>query len=635
MRPAIQLASEVGVVGVEALQSTSHPFYQSEEAREAYRQALALDYRIPGECKEKWLAQFQAGFFARGLWNVKSSVATVDFDTADKLLGTYLSVRGRSGSFEENLKNTPQLTDLQRASIADFHKASQGASDWNGFLAQLGTFKDRSWDQRSQTLRLALRGLNSQYASNQESAQVDANSEPAQLFAAFKHNLAIGYQKQSDWQGPPPMRSGTCRAHALAGARMADALGMGDSIVLSYSLVGKEGHATFAVMNPKTRQVEVYNWGVVTSIQGKQGSEALLQQMGDATLVYKMHRIKDGRTVAIEPSQMQQFLAEVSGFDPRNGGNPLTRGTGSLIAPSVEYGNEVYRHATRAFVGQDRNGATYFGASQSLRGEILSPVLPFKLGAAVFSQSRPEGAFGAASYSRDYVKNIDGLYAQIEQRLRAPGIEIPDTPLRVRIEAMATAFGTLLRPRDGRYEGVVSADGDLVTRAGVRLTQDEELRTRFAAAYYAGVSVFPFSGITNVAKDKGMGQPVLNDLIFSAEGRARLCSSGSLTDPGCAYLFAHATVLADYFGVRGEGQLGLAMGSVATALGVRGRINDDMPAYRDSSNREAFGTVRIRPVQKGRVTVDVGVQGSRSVEPAAAGGGQDTRLQGTVEIKTH
>ncbi|MBI2519182.1 MAG: hypothetical protein HYV97_02145 [Bdellovibrio sp.] len=394
-----------------------------------------------------------------------------------------------------------------------------------------------------------------QFLDNYEDVRNDAGGQAEGirsmddlLNTARNNNYARYYG--DDWT-----RGSTGSSEALSAAQFSG----------SYSKLGGSYHVTTLAQDPEHSQIVYgldYN-GRRDRIGGT--SESMLQDAKDNAINYRVF-IPGGRMVDNIQSSLGKMLAEASGFTPLD---PMARS-----APQFTQANmEVVKGLTlRAGTATDNNNANYYygGASYKWNSGQVSITMA--------SQERNQNTF---QMNEDSTKNLDMIYAQIEQHFDSKSLRVSEH-VRAKIESMAGIIFMGSRARNGYYEGKLSFQADLYAQFGIRVDQSSA-SGKYDVIYRAGVQLSP--GIRDVRDNYAIQAPVpvINHFFLTAEGRYLLSQSAA----GRAYLVASTMVLVDELGLRGRVQGGIQTGRVKILANMEGRLTNTTMNIQDGGERRA------------------------------------------------
>lgn len=391
----------------------------------------------------------------------------------------------------------------------------------------------------------------------------------SQLMAAEQNNNEIEFYGELGGSSAYADYAGVCRDIMSAGGKLLQAAGFPNVLTVSFVKTNTI-HTTVAAQDPD-HPLTLYklNWGARLTSKAAEGGQALFQGGADATSQYILAE-PNGRVVAYVPSEFGKTGLAAAGFK-LDDLDPLLHRSGSML--KIKDSDSP----VDIFMATDGNGASYFGVSKEKKWGTDENGL--HAGVAVGIQHRPAAAFGTEK-DVDY----DFVYAQLEKHSKDTLLEVDGAKLKATIERIYRVILTGGRDREGgNIIPWISPTSDLriALEAG-----DEESRAQ--AKISAGGQFAP--GISDVRNGYWRQYPtvVINHLIFSAEGRARLSDSPE----GRAYLKAATYVLVDYFGTRGKAVLGFEYNKLSIAAALEGRLSEDMAPYKEGTIKKVTGNAR-------------------------------------------
>jgi hypothetical protein len=405
----------------------------------------------------------------------------------------------------------------------------------------------------------------------------------ADAFAAYS-----GVPRPSDWS-----LAGVCRDVAVAQAKMLSWLGL-KAYTISYATSGSMHTNVVAYEKNSPGKLHKINWSDRTDALNLEGGQALYQGHGDQTLTYRISD-ENGKMLNIVPSELGKTLQELAGFRTKTL-DPLVSNQSNSFVGEIPSGiNRNYR----VFASQDGTGASYLGAALSQRYRQRGNA-PGQAGVVVGTQGK-DVPVGYGSVKR----NLDFVYAQIEQHLNSSKKRMLNDQVQLQIESFASAMMLLGITRYGtdyRTSGPlsVSMDGDLRAQAGVTLKQGSAVKgddQRIGTVFGAYIQVAPGVGDIrnmNAADLPSNARVVLTHALFSAEGRLRLAKSPE----GRAYLLAATQVLASHTGLRGKAEVGVAIDNIGAMLTLQGRLTKDAPVFEEGTMRRIGAKVLYRSQKK-------------------------------------
>lgn len=391
-----------------------------------------------------------------------------------------------------------------------------------------------------------------------------------QMLRATQYNNSINYFGENPFRNANSLTGGSsaewagiCRDIASGQGKMLRALGMENTFVVSLAHDSGAFHTVTLTQDPDQPQ-KLYglDYGDRHNIIGG-NSDGLLNSPTDISMTYRIF-IPGGRSVDNIQSTLGKVLSEASGFTPLD---PLARRAPLMASAKIDL---VKGLSLRAGHSTDHQAANYLFAGASYN---------WNSGQVSVTYARQDRQNLGSNRTMDDTKNLDIIYAQLEQRFKSKDLQF-NKHLNARIEAMVGLMVMATHSSGGISDNAWGVQGDLYTELAAVFEQHHQ---NFEGKYKVGVQITP--GIKDI-RDNYIWQipiPTLNHLFLSAEGRKDLAQ----TKAGRMYLIAATIILVDELGIRGRVQGGLQIGRIRIVGKLEGRLTNSTLNIQDGSERRA------------------------------------------------
>lgn len=395
-----------------------------------------------------------------------------------------------------------------------------------------------------------------------------------------------------DFDGTDQEFAGVCRDIASAQGQMLIALGLKNTYVVSHVKTATY-HVTVVSQDDKD-PTRIYKFDY-SRLNGARGgdSRALYQGDADQSLNYRVFRPGD-KMKADVLSEYGKFMAEAAGADIHDI-DPFARAYGHMAAAEASFGS---RKQAQLRAGAGSDGISKYVFAGGNYSWFPASWAPGQVGLVLARKSRDLSDPSPTADTQD----IDLVYLHLEQRFRTPSLRFAPG-IEARIEGLLQAMASVHRDAATRQQ---NGQGDGRAQAALKVSQ-EAWERRWQAVYRASVQVVP--GRNDVRSNSSTPQALLNQLLFTAEGRLRLSKSPE----GRAYLVAATTVLIDQLGQRGRVEAGIVSDRGAATVLVEGRLSDDTITIQDGTGRRGRVNLTWSPSRVLRLSVvgDASFEGRR------------------------
>lgn len=646
------LADEIADIGIAAIHDDGPEFEKIEQKRRALRLRIEADSLIPQECKRRLyakLAHVSGTVFLRiigsGGANGQSAPVFTEANTLYRLYNSTYSqflfnqwanmcgskttnacIQGAIGKSWKAFSSAVQLSPgglfmlpADQLKIVQAYQQVLSAGNEQAALNLIRSRKDGLTDQQFFTVvQMVGARLNADYDMTRAGQGFGAKGivNGSQLLAAAQYNTTLGMPDSfgdalAGYVSNNQESSGVCRDISTFLAKMLQARGLPNVVVVGYEIGGPDFHVVALAGDRSDRTLfHSFSYGTRIDKQGLDGAEGLLVNaamisLPDTTLNYIVAK-PEGATIALVPSEMEKFLAEAAGFDIHQL-DPLARETSSMLGTSLSAGSDDGRTTanTHVVAGQDGNGARYLGVGETVSYH-QNTATPGKFGAVVMDQVRPANVYGTA-----VDENLGVAYLQVEQHV-APTLK-PNPSTKITFDNSVTAVvmaGELLRGAGPGGAKLSTGDsespdqntgvfgGDLRARSEVRADYASD-SGKLHSAYRAGVEIAP--GVGDIRSLFASPTVTLSGAYAGTTQTLRVRDM---------MLFATTTAAIDLLGSRGIAELGVAGQKWAASAFVAGRITNGTSLYEDNSVRRAGLSLTYQPTRHLRL----GLTGQMPVE---------------------
>jgi hypothetical protein len=641
-------ATAAAVSGTSALDSSGGAFASSGSAHEAERARIQNSTSIPPECKAQLLKELGRNSFSfsirgnAGAGRTQSTLGSStnvwpeQFQQADSLYsqynGLYGSFQGSCGgispqqcyqSFAAQFKANPNGVASQYGSsfapgdvqVLQAYQSVIMTGNEKDALAFISAKKDGlSKDQFLEMIQMVGARMSDdyQYARAQIGPAYQGIVTGDQILQAALNNTQQGYLGYYDGM---ETYAGVCRDIATLQAKMLQARGFPNSLVLTYAVAGIDFHVTSITQDPDdATKIYRFNYDHMVTITDADGPIALFQQnsgrvigVPDTGINYYLSK-PEGAVVADVPSEMGKFLAEAAGFDIHQM-DPMARTTSSMLGASYLHDSENQKDTlgARAIFGQDGVGGQYAGgAADYTYGQ--GTWHPGKVGIFVGVENRP-----GAVYGTDGNDTMAIMYLQEEQHVITPALKLKHD-ITIRLDTSLTALALFAGMLPGGPDAKdLQLDGDVRLRSELRMEQSS-FGGKLQSTYRAGVDVNPgFADIRNIYLYEDL-RPTLNSAYVSTDQRLRI--------HGKMVLLAALTAAFDELGARGQATLGIATKKFAATAFVSGRLTNGTALYEDNTLRRVGASLTYAPNKhiKIMLTGQMPIEGSDPIGEAVITG---------------